>query len=34
MRAVLFDVYKLVARIPGDEAFRPMAEGGCKMVAQ
>ena len=27
-----WDYYKLVARIPGEEAFRPMAQGGCKLV--
>ena len=27
-----WDLYKLVATIPGDEAFRPMAEGGCPFV--
>ena len=24
---------KLVATIPGDKAFRPMAEGGCPALA-
>ena len=23
------DLYQLVATVPGDEAFRPMSEGGC-----
>ncbi|KMO30498.1 ABC transporter permease [Methylobacterium variabile] len=27
-----WDLYKLVATVPGDEAFRPMAEGGCPLV--
>jgi branched-chain amino acid transport system substrate-binding protein len=27
-----FDYYKLLATIPGDEAFRPMEEGGCPLV--
>ena len=27
-----YDYYKLVDTIPGDQAFRPMAEGGCAMV--
>ena len=27
-----FDYYKLVATIPGDKAFRPLGEGGCKLV--
>lgn len=27
-----WDYYKLIATIPGDEAFRPMAEGGCPLV--
>ena len=27
-----WDYYKLVQTIPGEEAFRPMAEGGCPMV--
>ncbi len=29
-----YDYYKLVATIPADQAFRPMAEGGCPMVAK
>lgn len=28
-----FDYYKLISTIPGKDAFRPMAEGGCPMVA-
>jgi branched-chain amino acid transport system substrate-binding protein len=27
-----WDVYKLVATTPGEEAFRPLAEGGCPLV--
>ncbi|HYD69165.1 ABC transporter substrate-binding protein [Azospirillum sp.] len=27
-----WDYYKVVATIPGDEAYRPMAEGGCPLV--
>ena len=27
-----YDYYKLVATIPSDQAFRPMADGGCPMV--
>ncbi|WMT76074.1 ABC transporter substrate-binding protein [Bradyrhizobium sp. Ash2021] len=27
-----YDFYKLVATIPGDEAFRPMDQGGCPLV--
>jgi branched-chain amino acid transport system substrate-binding protein len=27
-----YDYYKLVDTIPGDQAFRPMAEGNCPMV--
>lgn len=26
------DVYNMLASIPAEEAFRPMAEGGCKLV--
>jgi branched-chain amino acid transport system substrate-binding protein len=29
-----WDVYRTVARIPGTEAFRPMAQGGCPLVAK
>jgi branched-chain amino acid transport system substrate-binding protein len=29
-----FDYYKLVATIPGDQAFRPLAEGGCPLVGK
>lgn len=27
-----WDFYKLLARVPGDEAFRPLEEGGCPLV--
>lgn len=27
-----WDLYKLVRRIPGNEAFRPLGEGGCPLV--
>jgi branched-chain amino acid transport system substrate-binding protein len=27
-----WDYYKLIATIPGEEAFRPMSEGGCSLV--
>jgi branched-chain amino acid transport system substrate-binding protein len=27
-----WDVYKVLARIPGNEAFRPLNQGGCKLV--
>jgi branched-chain amino acid transport system substrate-binding protein len=27
-----WDYYELVATIPGDQAFRPLAEGGCPLV--
>ncbi len=29
-----WDYYKLLATIPGEEAFRPMDQGGCPMVAK
>jgi len=29
-----WDVYDLVTRIPGSEAFRPLDQGGCPMVAK
>jgi branched-chain amino acid transport system substrate-binding protein len=29
-----WDFYKLVTTIPGDQAFRPLAEGGCPLVAK
>ncbi|MGD0103865.1 MAG: ABC transporter substrate-binding protein [Rhodopila sp.] len=27
-----WDVYTVLARIPGDQAFRPLNQGGCKLV--
>jgi len=27
-----WDYYKIVATIPGDQAFRPLADGGCSLV--
>ncbi len=27
-----FDYYKVAATTPGEEAFRPLAEGGCPLV--
>ena len=27
-----WDVYKLLATVPGDQAFRPLQEGGCPLV--
>ena len=29
-----YDVYEVAATIPANEAFRPMAEGGCALVAK
>ena len=29
-----WDYYNILATIPGDQAFRPMSEGGCPLVAQ
>ena len=29
-----WDLYKQLATVPGNEAFRPMAEGNCPLVAQ
>ena len=29
-----WDYYKIIKTIPGDEAFRPMSEGGCPLVAK
>lgn len=29
-----YDYYKLITTIPGDQAFRPLASGGCPMVAR
>jgi branched-chain amino acid transport system substrate-binding protein len=28
-----WDYYKILGVIPGDQAFRPLAEGGCPLVA-
>jgi branched-chain amino acid transport system substrate-binding protein len=27
-----FDYYKLLQTTPGDEAFRPLGEGGCPLI--
>jgi branched-chain amino acid transport system substrate-binding protein len=27
-----WDLYKLLATVPGDQAFRPMSEGGCPYI--
>jgi branched-chain amino acid transport system substrate-binding protein len=27
-----YDFYKILRTIPGDEAFRPLADGGCPLV--
>ncbi len=27
-----FDYYKLLATVPAEQAFRPLAEGGCPMI--
>jgi branched-chain amino acid transport system substrate-binding protein len=27
-----WDYYKVLATVPGDQAFRPMSEGGCPLV--
>jgi branched-chain amino acid transport system substrate-binding protein len=29
-----FDYYELLATIPGEEAFRPMEQGGCPLLKQ
>jgi branched-chain amino acid transport system substrate-binding protein len=29
-----FDYYELLATIPGEEAFRPMEQGGCPFLKQ
>jgi branched-chain amino acid transport system substrate-binding protein len=29
-----WDVYQVVARVPGAEAFRPLDQGGCKLVTR
>ena len=28
-----YDYYRLLDTIPGEQAFRPLSEGGCPMVA-
>jgi len=28
-----WDLVKMVATVPGEEAFRPISEGGCPLVA-
>jgi branched-chain amino acid transport system substrate-binding protein len=28
-----WDIYKILATVPGDDAFRPLSEGGCPLVA-
>jgi branched-chain amino acid transport system substrate-binding protein len=27
-----YDVLKLIATVPADQAFRPLSEGGCPLV--
>lgn len=29
-----WDIYKLLASVPGEEAFRPLRDGGCSLVAK
>ncbi len=29
-----WDTYKVLARVPGNEAFRPLDQGGCKLVTK
>jgi branched-chain amino acid transport system substrate-binding protein len=29
-----WDFYKLLATVPGDQAFRPMEQGGCALVSK
>jgi branched-chain amino acid transport system substrate-binding protein len=29
-----WDLYNILATVPGDQAFRPMSEGGCPLVAK
>jgi branched-chain amino acid transport system substrate-binding protein len=29
-----WDLYKRLATIPGDQAFKPLAEGGCPLVGK
>jgi branched-chain amino acid transport system substrate-binding protein len=28
-----WDLYKLLQVVPGEQAYRPLADGGCPMVA-
>jgi len=28
-----WDLYKLLATVPGDQAYRPLDQGGCPLVA-
>jgi len=27
-----WDIYKVLAAVPGDDAYRPLAQGGCPLV--
>jgi branched-chain amino acid transport system substrate-binding protein len=27
-----WDFYRIISTIPGDQAFRPLSEGGCALV--
>jgi branched-chain amino acid transport system substrate-binding protein len=27
-----WDLYKLLATVPGDQAFRPIDQGGCPLI--
>jgi branched-chain amino acid transport system substrate-binding protein len=27
-----WDYYKVLAEVPGDQAFRPMKDGGCPLI--
>jgi len=29
-----WDLYKVIATVPGDQAFRPLDKGGCPLVKQ
>jgi len=29
-----WDLAKIIATVPGKEAFRPLSEGGCPLVAK
>jgi branched-chain amino acid transport system substrate-binding protein len=29
-----WDVYQVIARVPGSEAFRPLDQGGCRLVTR